>query len=108
MRNIINTLGCGRLKEHSKRPSVELVVTSFWGIVEKIVPFFDKYPLCKEGVKMLDYVDFCKVVQLIKKEAHLTEEGLNTIRKIKSEMRIRRIKSAGVNVNKTISGVDTP
>ena len=50
---------------------------SLWGIVEKIVPFFDKYPLCKEGVKILDYVDFCKVVQLIKKEAHLTEEGLN-------------------------------
>ena len=108
MRNIINTLGCGRLKEHSKKSSVEFVVTSLWEIVEKIVPFFDKYPLCKEGLKMLDYVDFCKVVQLVKEDAHLTEEGLNKIRKIKSEMRIRRIKStpSGGNGNMPISEID--
>jgi hypothetical protein len=43
-------------------------------------------------------------VQLIKKEAHLTEEGLNMIWIIKSEMRIHRIKSAGENGN--IRGVE--
>jgi hypothetical protein len=69
--------------------------------------FFDKYPLCKEGLKMLDYVDFCKVVQLLKEDAHLTEEGLNKIRKIKSEMRIRRIKSIGGDENMPISEIDT-
>jgi len=105
--NIINTLGCGRLKERQKKSSVEFVVTSLWEIVEKIVPFFDKYPLCKEGLKMLDYVDFCKVVQLLKEDAHLTEEGLNKIRKIKSEMRIRRIKSIGGDENMPISEIDT-
>jgi hypothetical protein len=93
MRNIINILDCGRLQEHYQKSSVEFVVSSLWTIVEKIIPFFNKYPLSKEGVKMLDYIDFCKVVQLIKEEAHLTEEGLNKICKIKSDMRIRRIKS---------------
>lgn len=97
MRNIVNALGCGRLQEHQKKSAVEFVVTDVWGIVEKIIPYFDKYPLCKEGLKMLDYKDFCEVVELIREEAHLTEEGLNKIRKIKSDMRIRRIKSAGVD-----------
>lgn len=108
MRNLTNTFGCGRLKVHSKRSTVEWVVTSLWGIIEKIVPFFDKYPLCKEGVKVLDYVDFCTVVSLMQKEAHLTEEGLNTIRKIKSDMRIRRIKSTGVDEDTVRDETDTP
>jgi hypothetical protein len=108
MRNIINTLGCGRVQKHSKKSAVEFVVTSLWGIVEKIIPFFEKYPLCKEGLKMLDYKDLCEIVELIKEEAHLTEEGINKIRKIKSEMRIRRIRSAGENVNKPISVIETP
>ena len=34
-------------------------------------------------MKALDFVDFCKVAELMKTKAHLTEHGLEEIRKIK-------------------------
>jgi hypothetical protein len=34
----------------------------------------------------LDYLDWCKVAELMKNKAHLTEEGLSKIRKIKAGM----------------------
>jgi len=63
--------------------AVNFVVSRFSDITEKIIPFFDKYPLV--GVKSLDYADFCKVADLIKNKAHLTTEGLSQIKQIKSE-----------------------
>lgn len=38
------------------------------------------------GVKNLDYLDWCKVAKLIDEGKHLTLEGLNLIRSIKSGM----------------------
>jgi hypothetical protein len=34
----------------------------------------------------LDYLDWCKVAELMKNKAHLTWEGLSKIRKIKAGM----------------------
>jgi len=50
----------------------------------KIIPFFSKYPI--EGVKAKDFDDFCKVAELMKSKVHLTSDGLEQIRKIKSGM----------------------
>jgi hypothetical protein len=52
------------------------------------MPFFDKYPL--QGVKSLDYADWCRVAELIKDKKHLTQEGLDQIRKIKAGMNTGR------------------
>ena len=38
---------------------------------EKVLPFFQNFPL--QGVKRLDYLDWCKVADLIKNQEHLTE-----------------------------------
>jgi hypothetical protein len=61
-----------------------LEVTEFSDIVEKIIPFFEKYPMV--GVKTLNFADFCKVAELMKNKDHLNEEGLEQIRKIKAGM----------------------
>jgi hypothetical protein len=76
-------LDCGNYYPHSNRDTGEFVVTEFSDIVEKIIPFFNKHQI--EGVKALDFVDFCKVAELMSKQAHLTPEGLEEIRKIKAE-----------------------
>jgi hypothetical protein len=53
-------------------------------LTNKVIPFFDKYPL--HGVKRLDYLDWCKVASMMQKKEHLTSEGLDQIRKIKMGM----------------------
>jgi len=82
MESIIKYLNCGRI---SKRGDVvDFHVTKFTDITEKIIPFFAKYPII--GVKEENYEDFCKVAELMKEGAHLTEGGLEQIRKIRESM----------------------
>jgi hypothetical protein len=51
---------------------------------EKILPFLHKYPIL--GVKAQDFEDWTKVAEMIKSKEHLTNEGLEQIRKIKARM----------------------
>jgi hypothetical protein len=41
-------------------------------------------------VKLLDYLDWCKVAKLMQNKEHLTLEGLNKIRQIKAGMNKER------------------
>nr|YP_010218689.1 LAGLIDADG endonuclease [Morchella brunnea]UBU98388.1 LAGLIDADG endonuclease [Morchella brunnea] len=50
------------------------VVRKTSDIFDKIIPFFNKYPL--QGVKVDDYADFCKVAIIKKNKGHLTQVGL--------------------------------
>ena len=78
-------LGCGKYSDRSDKVKVgDFAVYKYSDIVEKIIPFFDKYPIV--GVKALDFSDFCKASKLIKDKAHLTEPGLEDIRLIKAGM----------------------
>lgn len=82
MRSIIDYLGCGNIQvgDHA----VYFRVDKFLDINEKIIPFFDKYPLL--GIKSLDYLDWCKAVELINNKDHLTKEGLEQLRILKTGM----------------------
>ena len=74
----------GAYKGRINREIGEFVVTGLSDITEKIIPFFNQYPL--RGSKALDFKDFVKVAELMKNKAHLTAEGLDQIRKIKAGM----------------------
>ena len=65
-----------------KDNSVHLQIANFTDILEKIIPFFDKYPIL--GIKSLDFEDFKKVCSIVKSKKHLTPEGIKTILEIKS------------------------
>jgi hypothetical protein len=79
MENIIKYLGCGYLS--LRDDIVDFHVTKFSDIVEKIIPFFNKYPLL--GVKQKDFENFKLAASIISDKKHLTEEGLNQIKEIK-------------------------
>lgn len=79
----INTLGCGSVKYSTKNFAM-YSVNSFNDIYYKIIPMFNKYKI--EGEKLLDYKDFCIAAELINKKAHLTLNGLEQIKSIKSRM----------------------
>lgn len=50
-------------------------------LFQYIVPFFEKHSL--KTAKKVDFLKFRKVILLMQKSMHLTEEGLTSIRKIK-------------------------
>jgi hypothetical protein len=64
--------------------AVDFIVTKFEDLTDKVIPFFKKYSVT--GVKSKDFLDFCSAAELIKNKAHLTKEGIEEIRKIKSRM----------------------
>ena len=85
---IMKYFGYGVIEKHSKYPAVCLVIVKFSVITDKIIPFFELYPLT--GQKKKDYLDWCKISKLIYKGSHLTMEGLNIIREIKEGMNKKR------------------
>ena len=78
----------GNLYKYPDNNAVVLTVVKFSDITNIIIPFFEKNPIF--GVKLLDFNDWCVIAELMKKGSHLTVEGLNLIREIKSGMNTGR------------------
>ena len=68
--------------------AVCLTILNYSDLLNKIIPFFKKYPIL--GVKNLDFQDWCTISKLIEDKQHLTNEGMETIKKIKSGMNTGR------------------
>jgi len=77
-------LNCGRYYPKSQSEVGDFVVSKLLDITDKIIPFFEKYPIL--GVKCQDFKDFCEASELIKSKAHLSDLGLDRIQKIKAGM----------------------
>jgi len=68
-------------KNYIFKDAVNFKVQNSLDLTEKILPFFQKYPI--QGVKLLDYLYFVSAIEIIKNKRHLTQAGLDEIRKIK-------------------------
>jgi len=86
MKGLIEYLNCGKFKV--RKDACDLTVVSIKDINEKIIPFFTKYNL--HGIKNLNFIDFSKAAKIMETKKHLTQEGLNEIVKIKSNMNTKR------------------
>ena len=75
MKSLIGFLSCGNLYKDKK--VCRFRVTKFLYLTNKIIPLFKKYPIL--GEKSKDFEDFCKVVEIIKTNKHLTKEELKQI-----------------------------
>ena len=84
MKNLVEFLGVGRYFAEKDKEHGNLLVTDIEGITNKVIPLFNKHPIV--GIKSQDFKDFEKVALLIKNKDHLTKEGLEKIRKIKTGM----------------------
>ena len=90
MELIIQYLGCGRIeydnrKEHSV---ITIVVGNFKDLHLKIIPFFIQNHI--KGIKYLDYLDWCKIAELVSLGKHKTDKGLLRISEIIKTMNSRR------------------
>ena len=93
-----STIGCGVVRRnHGDRFCFR--VRSLNNLAEVIVPFFEKHRL--KSKKGIEFRKFAKVVRLMVRGDHLTEDGFNRICQIASSMnrgerRIDRIKRESI------------
>jgi len=86
MVNLASYLDCGNIFKN--RNAFDFVVTKFSDLEKKIIPFFQKYPVI--GIKSKDFEDFSQVVFMMSENKHLTKQGLEEIKKIKTGMNTAR------------------
>lgn len=92
LNKISKDLNCGKVRLINTRENhAELVVYKFRDIKEKIIPFFANSHLKSEKLK--NYLDFCKIAELMDNKLHLTVEGLKKIQEIKSNLNKFRVIS---------------
>lgn len=88
MENLVEYFGSGKVYKYGDKSAVSFTIVDFTDITNIIVPFFSKNPII--GIKLYDYLDWCKIHSLMINRAHLTVEGVQSIREIKSGMNTGR------------------
>jgi LAGLIDADG endonuclease len=86
MKSLIEFFDCGKI--YTYKDAVNFKVQNSSGLSENFLPFFQKYSI--QGVKLLDYLDFVSVIEIMKNKEHLTQIGLDKIRKINLSMNRKR------------------
>jgi hypothetical protein len=88
LKNIVSFLNYGNINKDSwRRTSYTLKIGGIENI-NKFITSFSKISF--HGLKALDYIDFCSIIQIIEKKEHLTKKGMNKIIKISSNMNTKR------------------
>jgi len=83
-------LGCGHVykleyrRYHKWKPHAKYRVTNFREIYDKVIPFFQQYSLF--GQKAKSFECFCRAAEIMQKNQHITQEGIEQLRTIKSSM----------------------
>lgn len=88
MEKIVEYFGSGKIYKYSGKSAVSLSIVDFTNITNIIVPFFKENPLI--GIKLYDYLDWCKIHSLMLNRSHLTVQGITSIREIKLGMNTGR------------------
>nr|YP_009710741.1 LAGLIDADG endonuclease type 1 [Amanita phalloides]QFZ98689.1 LAGLIDADG endonuclease type 1 [Amanita phalloides]WLF85200.1 hypothetical protein [Amanita phalloides] len=88
MESISKYLGSGNIYKYPNQEAVSFYIVNLNDLTNIIIPFFNVNPL--GGAKLFDYLDWCKIAKLLNDGKHLTVEGLDRIRTIKSKMNTGR------------------
>jgi hypothetical protein len=91
MEIIAKYLGSGSIYKYPNNSAISLNIVKLSDIINIIIPFFNKNSCCATplgGVaqQLFDYLDWCEIAKLMVDGNHLTLEGLDLIRSIKSGM----------------------
>ena len=79
----IHHLGYERYKKW--KPHVKFKVGSYQEIKDKIIPFFQKYPLQAKKKKQFEF--FCQIAKMMEHGEHKTLEGVQKIFELREEFR---------------------
>lgn len=84
MEKIVEYFSSGKIYKYGGKSALSLTIVDFTDISNTIIPFFNKNPII--GIKLYDYLDWCKIHNLMTNRSHFTLVGIDSIRKIKSGM----------------------
>lgn len=88
MESIVKYLDCGKVFKRSSQLAVDFKVMKFEEVINKVIPFLQKYPL--QSAKQENFLDWVKASNLIEDKKHLTAEGLEEILTLKNGMNKKR------------------
>jgi hypothetical protein len=90
LEKVRNTIGCGEVYFQKEQRAnhcqcYRYTVSSERDIQEIVIPFFKRH-LLQSASKSASFGIFCEIAALMKEGRHLTTEGVEEIRKLKSRM----------------------
>ena len=90
LEKVRNTIGCGGVYFQKEQRAnhcqcYRYTMSAERDIQETVIPFFRKHPL-QSASKSASFEIFCQIATLVKKGVHLTPEGIEKIRELKSRM----------------------
>lgn len=91
MNSLVKFWGCGKVFLRFRENKVDFQILKLKDLSEIVIPLFKNMPL--QGAKSKDFVDFSKAVDIMKVKGHLTNEGLEQLRKLKVGMNTGRVAS---------------
>ena len=81
--------GCGKYYLSKDHRHGDYIVSDVSALADKIIPFFSQYKIL--GIKEQDYLCWSEAINLIIAKKHLTQQGLDQIRKIRENMNTKRV-----------------
>lgn len=95
LEKVKNTIGCGAVYFQKEQRAnhcqcYRYTVSAKRDIVNTVIPFFKKYPL-QSASKRASFKIFCQITELVTQGKHLTPEGLQKIRTLKTQMNQKTI-----------------
>ena len=99
--NLKEYLDCGQTTVYDNHNFIKYVVSNISDIMEKVLPFFDKYSIV--GVKSQDYEDFKQVVLMVKDKKPWTSDPQRGFKKNPNLKSLRRSLSKKKIKNKFLN-----
>ena len=81
------TLDCGIIKVRKMDNLHSYDVTKPEDLIEKVIPFFKKYPVLSESKKR-NFAFFCKIASLMEKGEHKNFKGLKKILELREKLNL--------------------
>jgi hypothetical protein len=87
LEKIKKVMNCGRIYTNSKRKLVNFKVYRYDDLVNKVIPFFDKYQF--HGNKKRSFEIFKEIMSILDKPGRISEEDLSQVASLKVSMNHR-------------------
>jgi len=91
-------LGCGIIKVRKKDNLHSFDVTSPQDLIEKVIPFFQKYPV-RSISKKRNFAIFCKIAALMEKGEHRNLSGLKKILEFREKLNLGAGRTRKYSIN---------